>query len=155
MRRLAFRCSRLPDGFRYQSFSWTGDMMADDVRCPNLHDGMAVVDVQGNSGHLVLVRNHEGAAGGPYVEKPSITYADDGAGGTTNLIFDARHGEWKKDWSSLAGTIRNCAGGVTPWGTWISGEETGDPATVGALKWERRKGIADLSSTWDGSRTKR
>ncbi len=118
---------RLPDGFRYQSFSWTGDMMADDVRCPNLHDGMAVVGAQGNSGHLILVRNHEGGSGGPYVEKPSITYADDGDGGTTNLIFDARQGRWMKDWSSLAGTIRNCAGGVTPWGTWISGEETFGP----------------------------
>ena len=35
--------------------------MADDVRCPNLHDGMAVVDAQGNSGRIILVRNHEGA----------------------------------------------------------------------------------------------
>jgi secreted PhoX family phosphatase len=35
-------------------------MMADDVRCPNPHDGMAVIDAQGNSGHLILVRNHEG-----------------------------------------------------------------------------------------------
>jgi secreted PhoX family phosphatase len=94
---------KLPEGFRYQSFSWTGDMMADDVRCPNLHDGMAVIAAQGNSGHLVLVRNHEGGSGGPFVEKQSITYADDGAGGTTNLVFDARHGRWMKDWSSLAG----------------------------------------------------
>lgn len=117
---------KLPDGFRYMSFSWTGDVMADDVRCPNLHDGMGVIDAQGNSGHLILVRNHEGGGGGPYVPKPSITYANDGAGGTTNLIFDARNGRWLKDWSSLAGTIRNCAGGVTPWATWISGEETGD-----------------------------
>ena len=35
---------QLPDGFRYWSHSWTGDMMADGVRCPGLHDGMAVVD---------------------------------------------------------------------------------------------------------------
>lgn len=61
-------------------------MMADDVRCPNLHDGMAAVDVQGNSGHLILVRNHEGGSGGPYVEKPSITYADDGGSATTNMV---------------------------------------------------------------------
>ena len=123
-------------------------MMADDVRCPNLHDGMAVVGAQGNSGHLILVRNHEGGSGGPYVSKPSITYADDGAGGTTNLVFDVRHGRWMKDWSSLAGTIRNCAGGVTPWGTWISGEETGDPGhgwsfEVGAQKGDRRP-IVDM-----------
>jgi secreted PhoX family phosphatase len=117
---------QLPDGFRYMSFGWTGDVMADGVRCPNLHDGMAVVDLQGNSGHLVLVRNHEAGAGGPYLQKPSITYANDGAGGTTNLVFDSRHGRWIKASSSLAGTIRNCAGGVTPWGTWITGEETTD-----------------------------
>ena len=35
---------KLPDGFRYWSYSWTGDVMSDGVRCPNLHDGMAVVD---------------------------------------------------------------------------------------------------------------
>jgi secreted PhoX family phosphatase len=29
-----------------------------------------------------------------------------------------------KDFNSLAGTIRNCAGGPTPWGSWISCEET-------------------------------
>jgi secreted PhoX family phosphatase len=117
---------KLPSGFRYRSYSWTGDVMADDVRCPNLHDGMAVVDAQGNSGRIILVRNHEGAAGAPYLNKPSITYRTDAAGGTTNLIFNLRRGTWEKDWSTLAGTNRNCAGGVTPWGTWITGEETGD-----------------------------
>ena len=35
---------KLPDGFRYWSYSWTGDEMSDGVLCPNLHDGMAVVD---------------------------------------------------------------------------------------------------------------
>ena len=35
---------KLPEGFRYWSYSWTGDEMSDGVRCPNLHDGMAVVD---------------------------------------------------------------------------------------------------------------
>jgi secreted PhoX family phosphatase len=60
------------------------------------------------------------------LNKPSITYASDGGGGTTNVIFDAKKGRWLKSWSSLAGTVRNCAGGVTPWGTWITGEETID-----------------------------
>src|SRR5687767_3175871 len=37
---------QLPDGFRYMSFSWTGDPLRDGTPCPNLHDGMAVVDYQ-------------------------------------------------------------------------------------------------------------
>jgi len=130
----------LPAGFRYRSYSWTGDVMADDVRCPNLHDGMAVVDAQGNSGRIILVRNHEGGGGTPYLNKPSITYRNDAAGGTTNLIFNLRTGEWEKDWSTLAGTNRNCAGGVTPWGTWITGEETTDAGHGWSFEVDAQKG---------------
>jgi secreted PhoX family phosphatase len=117
---------QLPEGFRYWSYGWYGDVMSDGVICPSLHDGMAVVDEQGKSGRLILVRNHEPAGGSPYLNKPSITFAGDGGGGTTNLIFDATQGRWEKSWSTLAGTIRNCAGGVTPWGSWITCEETED-----------------------------
>ena len=82
----------------------------------------------GPAGRIVLVR-HEGGAGLPYVaDRPDITYAPagmpTGIGGTTNLVFDTKRGEWLTSWSSLAGTIRNCAGGVTPWGSWLTGEET-------------------------------
>jgi secreted PhoX family phosphatase len=118
---------QLPAGFRYISYGWTGDPMDDGVLTPSLHDGMAVIDEQGNSGRLILVRNHEQAAGVPYLDKRAITYAADGAGGTTNIIFNARRGRWEKAWSSLAGTVRNCAGGVSPWNTWITCEETFGP----------------------------
>ena len=43
---------QLPDGFRYMSYGWTGDLMADGARCPNLHDGMAVVDTEGQVGRV-------------------------------------------------------------------------------------------------------
>jgi secreted PhoX family phosphatase len=87
---------------------------------------MAVVDTLA-SGQLVLVRNHEVVTGSPFVARPGITYARDGGGGTTNLVFDGGEGRWLGASASLAGTTRNCAGGVTPWGTWITGEETPNP----------------------------
>jgi secreted PhoX family phosphatase len=115
---------QLPAGFRYLSHSWTGDVMTDGIPCPPAHDGMAVIERLGDGPEIVLVRNHESAAGDPFVARSDITFSYAAAGGTTNLLFDTRAGRWKSAWSSLTGTMRNCAGGVTPWGSWITGEES-------------------------------
>jgi secreted PhoX family phosphatase len=118
----------LPDGFTYTSYGWRNDVMSDGVLTPGLHDGMAVVDtLNNNPDWLVLVRNHEedGINRTAFGNNPAIIYDKNAAGGTSNLVFDAKRGRFLKSWLSLNGCVRNCAGGVTPWKTWITGEETG------------------------------
>jgi uncharacterized protein len=125
---------QLPDGFRYITYSWTGDLLSDGVKCPALHDGMAVIDELNSSndrdqwgakgdgdrprrhkgkdeedeseaGLIVLCRNHEvDVPGTPYFSRPAITYRDDGPGGNTNLIFDPQNGRWLAAYSTLART---------------------------------------------------
>ncbi len=124
----------LPPGFQYRVLSKLGDRMSDGRPVPALHDGMAAFP--GPNGTTILVRNHETYPGLPSgyqsVEAPeSLKYDSLCPGGTTTLIVDAQR-QLVKDFVSLAGTYRNCAGGTTPWGSWISCEEnTATPATPG------------------------
>src|SRR5262245_51530035 len=112
----------LPEGFRYRSFGWTGDPLEGGAPTPAAHDGMAVIGER--DGVLMLCRNHELSSFGKSFGPPELAYDGLAAGGCTNLLFDATSGQWIKAWCSLAGTIKNCAGGPTPWGAWLSCEES-------------------------------
>jgi uncharacterized protein len=109
----------LPRGFEYLSYSWTGDVMTDGTPTPSAHDGMAAFR-QGD--RVALVRNHEqGSFTGAFTDP---AYDPAANGGTSTLVFDPEAGEFVQSRASLSGTIRNCAGGAAPWGSWLTCEET-------------------------------
>ena len=70
----------------------------------------------------------------------SISYDETAGGGTTTLIINPKTNEIVRDFVSLNGTLINCAGGPTPWGSWISCEETTLGKTVITMPRGKKEG---------------
>ncbi len=138
----------LPEGFSYTVVSRYGHTMSDGLNVPGEHDGMAIFDT--DDGKLTIICNHElaptsrvGGFGDAYVGLPESTKSrlyDRGSdltphlGGTTTTIYDPRSRKVERQFLSLAGTEYNCSGGKTPWGSWLTCEETFTSAGLAKTK---------------------
>lgn len=123
----------LPHGFTYRVLSRFGQTMSDGYSVPNSADGMGCAVLP--DGRLCLMRNHElspsqlahGACPPGNGALPAafdcIGGGDPLPGGVSTLILDPDTLAVEQEYLALAGTIHNCSGGLTPWGSWLSCEE--------------------------------
>ena len=121
----------LPAGLHYRSFHDTDGpavFLDDGSRLQGRHDGMG--SFVGSNGNTILIRNHEINNAGAAFGDPANAYDRQARSGCTTTIVD-QFGEVQSAWTSLNGTMMNCAGGPMPWGSWITCEETVNGPDVG------------------------
>jgi len=120
----------LPEGFSYRSFHDTEFTVTldDGTVLPGRHDGMGAFARPG--GRSLLVRNHEINGPGPAFGPAATVYDPAARGGTTTTEVTA-DGQVLNSYTSISGTQNNCSGGIMPWGSWVTCEETVNGPDVG------------------------
>ncbi len=130
----------LPKGFSYTLVSEAGGVMSDGFFRPGRPDGMACFAHPDSTEKCILMRNHENwnsvPVGSPFgkgnelldrvSESQLYDRKKDGSpffGGVTKVVYDLKTKQMEQDFLVLTGTAANCAGGATPWGSWLSCEE--------------------------------
>lgn len=129
----------LPKGFSSRIISRKGELMKDGLWVPGMFDGMGAFSSK--TGKTILIRNHENSPGadllGPFGKDNELIHKinknkiydfgmgeDTCVGGTTTVVYNEKTQKVEAQYLSLIGTVRNCAGGITPWQSWITCEES-------------------------------
>ncbi|GAB2738495.1 alkaline phosphatase PhoX [Streptomyces bullii] len=125
----------LPAGFTYRILTHSGKTRLESGEfTPSNHDGTAAFD--GPRGTTLLVNNHELKGPRANWKHPvplteGLVYDPAASGGCT--VVEVRPDGRVAEWVGIAGTSTNCAGGRTPWDTWLTCEENSDKAGVNGM----------------------
>jgi uncharacterized protein len=128
----------LPEDFNYAVIQRQGELMSDGNLAPGIFDGMAAYPRK--RGTIVLIRNHENrrqAGEIPVIVPEELKYDTTPSynGGNTKIVLDSvgpkGNFEVLETFAVLGGTDTNCAGGTTPWSSWVTWEEVVNRSAAG------------------------